>query len=49
MASHQVTDSRSPLFVRVLVQTGPNERLLGHVQKKPIFIGVNWEGLAPLP
>ena len=37
-----------PLFVRVLFTTGPNKRL-GHVQDEPGSIGVNWEGLTPLP
>ena len=39
---------RCPLFVRVLVRTGPNQRR-AHVGNEASFIGANWEGLVPLP
>ena len=37
-----------PLFVRVLVRTGPNQNR-GHVQNRPGFWAVNWEESVLLP
>ena len=37
-----------PLFVRALMRTDPNQRL-GHVQKRPGFVGTNWEEPVLLP
>ena len=48
VAEALLTRRHCPLFVRVVMPTGPNQRRRWSL-RRPGFIGVNWEELMPLP